>query len=180
MVTRIASRSIAAAVTVMVPNSLGPGELLVHYGTDEQKQRYLSRLADGREIPCFALTGPEAGSDAAATQSTGIVERGTWNGKQVLGLRLNWNKRYITLAPVATLIGLAFQLKDPDHLLGDTADRGITCALIPHDLPGVEIGRHHDPMAYRSTTAPSSARMCSCRWTRSSAAPSKSAMAGAC
>ncbi len=154
VVTRIASRSIAAAVTVMVPNSLGPGELLVHYGTDEQKQRYLSRLADGREIPCFALTGPEAGSDAAATQSTGIVERGTWNGKQVLGLRLNWNKRYITLAPVATLIGLAFQLKDPDHLLGDTADRGITCALIPHDLPGVEIGRHHDPMGVPFNNGP--------------------------
>ncbi|GAB2588194.1 acyl-CoA dehydrogenase [Dyella jejuensis] len=146
VVTRIASRSIAAAVTVMVPNSLGPGELLVHYGTEEQKQRYLSRLADGRDIPCFALTGPEAGSDAAATQSSGIVERGTWNGEPVLGLRLNWNKRYITLAPVATLIGLAFQLKDPDRLLGDTVDRGITCALIPRDLPGIDIGRHHDPM----------------------------------
>ena len=154
VVTRIASRSIAAAVTVMVPNSLGPGELLVHYGTDEQKQRYLSRLADGREIPCFALTGPEAGSDAAATQSTGIVEHGTWNGEQVLGLRLNWEKRYITLAPVATLIGLAFQLKDPDHLLGNTVDRGITCALIPHDLPGVEIGRHHDPMGVPFNNGP--------------------------
>ena len=154
VVTRIASRSIAAAVTVMVPNSLGPGELLVHYGTDEQKQRYLSRLADGREIPCFALTGPEAGSDAAATQSTGIVERGTWKGEQVLGLRLNWNKRYITLAPVATLIGLAFQLKDPDGLLGDAVDRGITCALIPHDLPGVEIGRHHDPMGVPFNNGP--------------------------
>jgi acyl-CoA dehydrogenase len=154
VVTRIASRSIAASVTVMVPNSLGPGELLVHYGTDEQKQRYLPRLADGREIPCFALTGPEAGSDAAATQSTGIVERGMWNGEQVLGLRLNWNKRYITLAPVATLIGLAFQLKDPDHLLSDTVDRGITCALIPHDLPGVEIGRHHDPMGVPFNNGP--------------------------
>ena len=154
VVTRIASRSIAAAVTVMVPNSLGPGELLVHYGTDEQKQRYLSRLADGREIPCFALTGPEAGSDAAATQSTGIVERGTWKGEQVLGLRLNWNKRYITLAPVATLIGLAFQLKDPDGLLGYAVDRGITCALIPHDLPGVEIGRHHDPMGVPFNNGP--------------------------
>ena len=154
VVTRIASRSIAAAVTVMVPNSLGPGELLVHYGTDEQKQRYLSRLADGREIPCFALTGPEAGSDAAATQSTGIVERGIWKGEQVLGLRLNWNKRYITLAPVATLIGLAFQLKDPDGLLGDAVDRGITCALIPHDLPGVEIGRHHDPMGVPFNNGP--------------------------
>ena len=126
----------------------------MHYGTDEQKQRYLSRLADGREIPCFALTGPEAGSDAAATQSTGIVERGTWKGEQVLGLRLNWNKRYITLAPVATLIGLAFQLKDPDGLLGDAVDRGITCALIPHDLPGVEIGRHHDPMGVPFNNGP--------------------------
>lgn len=154
VVTRIASRSIAAAVTVMVPNSLGPGELLVHYGTDEQKKRYLERLATGQEIPCFALTGPEAGSDAAATQSEGIVEHGTWNGEQVLGLRLNWNKRYITLAPVATLIGLAFQLKDPDHLLGETVDRGITCALIPHDLPGVDIGRHHDPMGVPFNNGP--------------------------
>ena len=154
VVTRIASRSIAAAVTVMVPNSLGPGELLVHYGTDEQKQRYLPRLADGREIPCFALTGPEAGSDAAATQSSGIVEHGTWNGEQVLGLRLNWKKRYITLAPVATLIGLAFQLKDPNHLLGEEENRGITCALIPHDLPGVEIGEHHDPMGVPFANGP--------------------------
>jgi acyl-CoA dehydrogenase len=154
VVTRIASRSIAAAVTVMVPNSLGPGELLVHYGTDEQKQRYLPRLADGREVPCFALTGPEAGSDAAATQSTGVVTRGVWQGEEVLGLRLNWNKRYITLAPVATLIGLAFQLKDPDRLLGDTVDRGITCALIAHDLPGIEIGRHHDPMGVPFANGP--------------------------
>jgi acyl-CoA dehydrogenase len=154
VVTRIASRSIAAAVTVMVPNSLGPGELLVHYGTDEQKQRYLPRLADGREIPCFALTGPEAGSDAAATQSTGIVTRGMWNGEEVLGLCLNWNKRYITLAPVATLIGLAFQLKDPNHLLSDTVDRGITCALLPRDLPGIDIGRHHDPMGVPFNNGP--------------------------
>ncbi|KRF02217.1 acyl-CoA dehydrogenase [Frateuria sp. Soil773] len=154
VVTRIASRSIAAAVTVMVPNSLGPGELLVHYGTDAQKDAYLPRLADGREIPCFALTGPEAGSDAAATQSTGIVERGMWNGEEVLGLRLNWNKRYITLAPVATLIGLAFQLKDPHGLLGGAQNRGITCALIPRDLPGIEIGRHHDPMGVPFANGP--------------------------
>ncbi|HET8900033.1 MAG TPA: acyl-CoA dehydrogenase [Rhodanobacteraceae bacterium] len=146
VVTRIASRSITAAVTVMVPNSLGPAELLLHYGTDEQKRHYLPRLAVGAEIPCFALTGPEAGSDAAATQSTGVVERGQWQGQQVLGLRLNWNKRYITLAPVATLIGLAFRLKDPHGLLGDREDRGITCALIPRELSGIEIGRHHDPM----------------------------------
>jgi acyl-CoA dehydrogenase len=146
IVTRISSRSVTAAVTVMVPNSLGPGELLVHYGTQAQKDRYLRRLADGTEIPCFALTGPEAGSDAAATQSEGVVEKRMIDGKEVLGLRCNWMKRYITLAPVATLIGLAFRLKDPDHLIGDVEDRGITCALIPRDTPGVEIGQRHDPM----------------------------------
>ena len=146
VVTRIASRSIAAAVTVMVPNSLGPGELLMHYGTEEQKKHYLPRLADGREIPCFALTGPEAGSDAAATQSTGIVEHGMYKGEKVLGMRLTWNKRYITLAPVASLIGLAFRLKDPHGLLGDREDLGITCALIPRATEGIDIGRHHDPM----------------------------------
>src|SRR5690606_10662399 len=123
IVTRISSRSAAAAVTVMVPNSLGPAELLLHYGTDAQKDHYLPRLADGREIPCFGLTGPEAGSDAAATQSTGVVEKRTIDGQEVLGLRLNWKKRYITLAPVATLIGLAFRLKDPDGLLGAEEDR---------------------------------------------------------
>ena len=154
VVTRIATRSVAAAVTVMVPNSLGPGELLLHYGTEEQKQRYLPRLADGREVPCFALTGPEAGSDAAATQSEGIVEWGEWDGQRVLGLRLNWNKRYITLAPVATLIGLAFRLKDPHGLLGGAEDRGITCALIARDLPGVVIGQHHDPMGVPFANGP--------------------------
>ena len=146
VVTRLSSRSVTAAVTVMVPNSLGPGELLIHYGTAEQKQRYLPRLATGEEIPCFALTGPEAGSDAAATQSEGIVEKRTIDGTEVLGLRFNWKKRYITLAPVATLIGLAFRLKDPDKLLGDVEDRGITCALIPRATPGIEIGQRHDPM----------------------------------
>lgn len=154
VVTRIATRSVAAAVTVMVPNSLGPGELLLHYGTEEQKRHYLPRLADGREVPCFALTGPEAGSDAAATQSEGVVERGQWNGEEVIGLRLNWNKRYITLAPVATLIGLAFRLKDPDGLLGGAVDRGITCALISRDLPGVQIGQHHDPMGVPFANGP--------------------------
>ncbi len=154
VVTRIASRSIAAAVTVMVPNSLGPAELLLEYGTDEQKDHYLPRLADGRDIPCFALTGPEAGSDAAATQSTGIVERGLWNGEEVLGMRLNWNKRYITLAPVASLIGLAFRLHDPHGLLGDTEDLGITCALIASDLPGITIGKHHDPMGVPFANGP--------------------------
>ncbi|WP_300616608.1 acyl-CoA dehydrogenase [Dokdonella sp.] len=146
VVTRLASRSVTAAVTVMVPNSLGPGELLLHYGTDEQKRKYLDRLARGEEIPCFALTGPEAGSDAAATQSEGIVETRTIDGVEVLGLRLNWKKRYITLAPVATLIGLAFRLKDPNKLIGDRVDRGITCALIPRHVAGVEIGLRHDPM----------------------------------
>jgi acyl-CoA dehydrogenase len=146
VVTRIASRSITGAVTVMVPNSLGPGELLLHYGTDAQKARWLPRLARGEEIPCFALTGPEAGSDAAATQSEGIVEMRVVDGAEVLGLRLNWNKRYITLAPVATLIGLAFRLKDPDRRLGGEGDRGITCALIPRATPGVGIGLRHDPM----------------------------------
>jgi acyl-CoA dehydrogenase len=146
VVTRISSRSITAAVTVMVPNSLGPGELLLHYGTDEQKQRYLARLARGEEIPCFALTGPEAGSDAAATQSEGIVEKRIVDGQEVLGLRLNWKKRYITLAPIATLVGLAFRLKDPNKLIGDKEDRGITCALIPRDTAGIEIGLRHDPM----------------------------------
>src|SRR5699024_1916857 len=141
-----ASRSIAAGVTVMVPNSLGPAELLLDYGTEEQKDHYLPRLADGREIPCFALTGPEAGSDAAATQSSGVGEGGVWQGHGVLGLRLNWSQRYIALAPVATLIGLAFRLRDPHGLLGDTEDLGITCALVASDLPGVTIGAHHDPM----------------------------------
>jgi len=146
VVAKISTRSVAAAVTVMVPNSLGPGELLLHYGTDQQKKYYLPRLARGDEIPCFGLTGPEAGSDAAATQSEGVVEKRVIDGKPVLGLRLNWKKRYITLAPVATLIGLAFRIKDPEHLIGDAEDRGISCALISRDLPGIEIGLRHDPM----------------------------------
>ncbi len=146
VVTCISSRSVTAAVTVMVPNSLGPGELLLHYGTEEQKNHYLPRLATGRDIPCFGLTGPEAGSDAAATQSTGIVEKRKIGDKEILGLRLNWAKRYITLAPVATLIGLAFRVKDPHHLLGDEEDPGISCALIPRHLSGIEIGLRHDPM----------------------------------
>jgi len=146
VVTKLASRSVTAAVTVMVPNSLGPAELLLHYGTEAQREHYLPRLARGEEIPCFALTGPEAGSDAAATQSEGIVCRDKWQGREVLGIRLRWRKRYITLAPVATLIGLAFRLRDPEGLLGDQEDLGITCALVPADLPGVEIGTRHDPM----------------------------------
>ncbi|OIQ25623.1 acyl-CoA dehydrogenase FadE [uncultured Vibrio sp.] len=132
--------------TVGVPNSLGPGELLQHYGTEEQKDHYLPRLATGLEIPCFALTSPEAGSDAGSIPDYGIVCKGKWKGKQVLGMRLTWNKRYITLAPVATVLGLAFKLRDPDGLLGDKPDLGITCALIPTDLKGVEIGNRHFPL----------------------------------
>ncbi|WP_076541007.1 acyl-CoA dehydrogenase [Shewanella sp. UCD-KL21] len=146
IVSKIASRSISAAVTVMVPNSLGPGELLTHYGTEEQKQRWLPALANGDELPCFALTGPEAGSDAGAIPDTGIVCRREFNGEDTLGLSLTWDKRYITLAPVATVLGLAFQMRDPDGLLGDTVNLGITCALIPTDHPGVEIGRRHNPL----------------------------------
>lgn len=146
VITKIASRCLTAAVTIMVPNSLGPAELLFHYGTDAQKKYFLPRLARGEEVPCFALTGPEAGSDAAATTSVGVVCRGEYEGKEVLGMRLNWNKRYITLSPIATLVGLAFKLDDPDHLLGEKTHLGITCALIPAKLPGVQIGRRHDPL----------------------------------
>ncbi len=146
VITRIASRSVAGAVTVMVPNSLGPAELLLHYGTDAQKRRHLPRLARGEEIPCFALTEPGAGSDAASGQSRGTVCRGVFEGENVLGMRLDWEKRYATLSPVATMIGLAFTLHDPERLLGGKEDLGITCALVPSDLPGVEIGRRHDPL----------------------------------
>ena len=134
------------AITVGVPNSLGPGELLQHYGTEEQKNHYLPGLARGDEIPCFALTSPEAGSDAGAIPDTGTVCMGEWQGKQVLGMRLTRNKRYITLAPIATVLGLAFKLSDPEHLLGETVDLGITCALIPTNTPGVEIGHRHFPL----------------------------------
>jgi len=134
------------SITVGVPNSLGPGELLQHYGTDEQKNHYLPRLARGQEIPCFALTSPEAGSDAGAIPDVGVVCMGEWQGQQVLGMRLTWNKRYITLAPVATVLGLAFKLSDPDHLLSEDEEPGITCALIPTSTPGVEIGRRHFPL----------------------------------
>ncbi|RJT23751.1 acyl-CoA dehydrogenase FadE [Buttiauxella izardii] len=134
------------AITVGVPNSLGPGELLQHYGTEEQKDHYLPRLARGQEIPCFALTSPEAGSDAGAIPDTGVVCMGEWQGQQVLGMRLTWNKRYITLAPIATVLGLAFKLSDPDKLLGNEEELGITCALIPTHTPGVEIGKRHFPL----------------------------------
>lgn len=146
IVARIASRSVSAAVTVMVPNSLGPGELLMHYGTEEQKNRWLPDLAGGKEVPCFALTGPEAGSDAGAIPDSGVVCQGEYRGEQMLGIRLNWDKRYITLAPRATVLGLAFKLFDPDGLLGDDPAPGITCALIPTSHPGVETGDRHFPM----------------------------------
>jgi acyl-CoA dehydrogenase len=146
IVTKIATRSISAAINTMVPNSLGPGELLTHYGTAEQKNYYLPRLAKGEEIPCFALTGPEAGSDAGAITDTGYVCRGIHQGKEVLGIRLNWDKRYITLAPIATVLGLAFRLYDPEHLLGSIVDVGITLCLIPTKHPGVEIGNRHYPL----------------------------------
>ena len=145
VVRKISSRSLTAAVTVMVPNSLGPGELLMRFGTRDQQQKWLPRLADGHEIPCFGLTSPEAGSDAASMVDTGIICKGTFEGREVTGLRLNWHKRYITLGPVATLLGLAFKAYDPDHLVGSQEDLGITVALIPTDLPGVSIGRRHLP-----------------------------------
>jgi len=146
VICKVASRSITASSTIAVPNSLGPAELLNHYGTEEQKNHYLPRLAAGEEIPCFALTGPRVGSDAAAIPDTGIVCRGTWQGKEVIGLRLNFSKRYITLAPVATVVGLAFRMFDPEHLVGETHDIGITCALLPRDTPGIRIGRRHLPL----------------------------------
>ncbi len=146
VVMKLATRSNAASVTVMVPNSLGPAELLLHYGTEEQKDYYLPRLAKGQEVPCFALTSPEAGSDAASIPDFGVVCKGMWQGKETLGMRVTWDKRYITLGPVATLLGLAFRLYDPDKLLGDKEDLGITCALVPTQTPGVNIGRRHLPL----------------------------------
>lgn len=146
VIQKLASISSTVSSTVGVPNSLGPAEMLMHYGTDEQKQQYLPRLADGREVPCFALTGPFAGSDATSIPDYGIVCQGEWNGARVLGIRLTLNKRYITLAPVATLVGVAFRMYDPDGLLGDKRDIGISLALVPHDTPGLEIGRRHFPL----------------------------------
>ncbi len=146
IVMKISTRSVSAAVTVMVPNSLGPGELLMEYGTQEQQDYYLPRLAKGEETPCFALTSPVAGSDAGAIPDKGIVCKGKWKGKEVLGLKVTWNKRYITLAPVATLIGLAIKVYDPEKLLGEDADIGVTCVLIPSDTEGVNSGTRHLPM----------------------------------
>ena len=155
---KLATRSGDLASTVMVPNSLGPAELLLHYGTEEQRNYYLPRLARGDDIPCFALTGPLAGSDAGAMPDTGVICKGEWEGKETLGLRLNWEKRYITLGPVATLLGLAFKAHDPDHLLGDEEDLGISLALIPTDTPGVEIGRRHLPLGAAFMNGPNSGK----------------------
>jgi len=146
VLAKISSRSVTTSSTVAVPNSLGPAELLNHYGTEEQKNHYLPRLARGEEVPCFALTGPRAGSDASSIPDTGVVCRGMWQGREIVGLKLNFSKRYITLAPVATVIGLAFRMFDPERLLGGKTDIGITCALIPRSTPGVSIGRRHFPL----------------------------------
>lgn len=146
IIAKIATRSMSAAITTMVPNSLGPAELLIKYGTQTQKEHYLPKLATGQEIPCFALTSSVAGSDAGAIQDQGIVCQGHFGGQQVVGIRLNWDKRYITLAPVATVLGLAFKLYDPEHLLGQKDALGITLALIPTDHPGVDTGQRHFPL----------------------------------
>jgi acyl-CoA dehydrogenase len=145
IVQKIASRGPSAAVAVIVPNSLGPGELLMLFGTEEQKNYWLPRLADGREIPAFALTSLDAGSDAASMTDRGVVTWGEVDGKRTLGMRVNWAKRYISLGPICTVLGLAFRLYDPDHILGDQEDLGITVALVPARTPGVEIGRRHFP-----------------------------------
>ena len=144
VVLKIATRSPAAAITVMVPNSIGPAELLMHYGTEAQKDHYLPRLANGRELPAFALTNPHAGSDAGSMPDIGVVCRGTYQGKETLGFRVNWQKRYITLSPVCTVLGLAFKATDPDGLLGGRENLGITCALVPTSTDGVTVGNRHD------------------------------------
>jgi alkylation response protein AidB-like acyl-CoA dehydrogenase len=154
VVTKIASRSMSAAVTAMVPNSLGPGELLAHYGTEEQKDYYLPRLARGEDVPCFALTSLDAGSDAGAMRDSGVVTKGMHEGKEVVGIRLSWSKRYITLAPVATVLGMAFKLTDPDHLLGENENIGITLALLPTSHPGVKVGDRHFPMGLAFMNGP--------------------------
>jgi acyl-CoA dehydrogenase len=158
VIAKLASHNSTVSSTVGVPNSLGPAELLLHYGTEAQKERWLPGLAAGDEIPCFALTSPQAGSDAAALIDNGVVCKGEWEGKQTVGIRLNWDKRYITLAPVATVLGLAFKLYDPDHLIGDKDEYGITAALIPTDLPGVSIGRRHYPLSIPFQNGPTTGK----------------------
>lgn len=158
VVMKLATRSISAAVTVMVPNSLGPAELLLHYGTPEQKEHYLPRLARGEEVPCFALTGPEAGSDASSIPDTGVICRGLFRGQEIVGIRLNWDKRYITLGPVATVLGLAFKLYDPERLCGEREALGITLALIPVGTPGIDIGHRHAPLNIAFQNGPNRGR----------------------
>ena len=158
VIAKLAGRSATASSTIGVPNSLGPAELLLHYGTEEQKNHYLPGLAAGTEIPCFALTSPEAGSDAAALVDNGVVCKGAWDGEEIIGIRLNWNKRYITLAPVATVLGLAFKLYDPDHLIGDKDAYGITAALIPTSTPGVTVGRRHYPLTIPFLNGPTTGK----------------------
>ena len=158
VIAKLASRNSTASSTIGVPNSLGPAELLLHYGTKEQKDHYLPGLAAGTEIPCFALTSPEAGSDAASLIDSGVVCKGEWNGETITGIRLNWNKRYITLAPVATVLGLAFKLYDPDRLIGDKDEYGITAALVPTSTPGVEVGRRHFPMTVAFLNGPTTGK----------------------
>ena len=158
VITKLAGRSPTASSTIGVPNSLGPAELLLHYGTEEQKNHYLPGLAAGTEIPCFALTSPQAGSDAAALIDSGVVCKGKWQGKTITGIRLNWDKRYITLAPVATVLGLAFKLYDPDHLIGDVDEYGITAALIPTNTDGVVVGRRHFPLSIAFQNGPTSGK----------------------
>lgn len=154
ILSKIAGKSITVASTVSVPNSLGPAELILHYGTEQQKEHYLPRLANGTEIPCFALTGPEAGSDATSIPDVGIVCKQEFQGKITLGILINWNKRYITLAPIATVLGLAFKLKDPENLLGKGDDIGITCALIPTNISGITIGERHIPLTAKFMNGP--------------------------
>jgi acyl-CoA dehydrogenase len=158
ILAKLSSRSAVASSTIGVPNSLGPAELLLHYGTDEQKNHWLPRLASGEEIPCFALTSPRVGSDATALVDSGVVCKGTWEGSEVVGIKLNWDKRYITLAPIATVLGLAFKLYDPEHLIGEIDDYGITAALIPTSLPGIEIGRRHFPVGVPFQNGPTRGR----------------------
>ena len=158
VLAKLGGRSATVGSTIGVPNSLGPAELLLHYGTEEQKQHYLPGLAAGTEIPCFALTSLQAGSDAASLIDNGVVCKGQWKGKTITGIKLNWEKRYITLAPVATVLGLAFKLSDPDHLIGDKDDYGITAALIPADAKGVEVGRRHYPLTIAFQNGPTSGK----------------------
>jgi len=158
VVTKASSHNVTLGITIMVPNSLGPAELLLHYGTEAQKDHFLPRLARGEEVPAFALTEPFAGSDAGSLTSRGVVCRGPWQGAEVLGLRLEWDKRYITMAPKATLLGLAFRAFDPDGLLGGEHDLGITCALVPTHLTGVETGRRHDPLGVKFINGPTTGR----------------------